>query len=48
MQVYLQIAECRLSSAKITQTSAMQVYLQIAECRLSGAKIAQKNETAEK
>ena len=48
MQVYLQIAECRLSGAKIAQTSAMQVYLQIAECRLSGAKIAQKNETAEK
>ena len=41
MKIYFQIAECRLSSAKIMQTSAMKVYFQIAECRLSSAKIMQ-------
>ncbi len=39
MQVYLPIAERRLSYAKITQARAMQVYLLIAERRLSYAKI---------
>ena len=33
MKTCFQIAECRFSSAKIMQTSAMKVYFQIAECR---------------
>ena len=41
MKVYFQIAECRLSYAKIMQMSAMKVYFQIAECRLSYAKVRQ-------
>ncbi|KXO15880.1 hypothetical protein HMPREF3202_01567 [Prevotella bivia] len=35
----MNIAECRLSYAKIVPTSAMKIYFQIAECRLSSTKI---------
>ena len=39
MKTCFQIAECRLSYAKIVQTSAMKACFQIAECRLSYAKV---------
>ena len=39
MKACFQIAECRLSYAKIVQMRAMKACFQIAECRLSYAKV---------
>ena len=39
MEARFHIAECRVSYARILQTSAMEARLHIAECRVSYAKI---------
>ena len=39
MNMHGQMAECRLTYAKLVQTSAMNMYGQMAECRLTYAKL---------